>query len=120
MPSAPDRELEVVRTTRNLMFHGSKKELVSLVLSTLMCVEVVMEQMRCCSKHDKVTMQGKAKSVGDMRERLNKIITGKLDGALTKMGAVLALGLMSAGGQNCTMGILGRVTLQRLAISSVE
>ena len=44
--------------------------------------------------------------VGDIRERLNKIITGKLDGALTKMGAVLALGLMGAGGQNSTAGIL--------------
>jgi hypothetical protein len=70
MPRAPDRELEVVRTTRNLMFHGSKKELVSLVLSTLMCVEVLMERMRCSSKHYKVTMLGKAKSVGDMREQL--------------------------------------------------
>jgi 26S proteasome regulatory subunit N2 len=44
--------------------------------------------------------------VAEVRERLNKIIAGKLDGALTKMGAVLALGLMSAGGQNCTAGIL--------------
>jgi tetratricopeptide (TPR) repeat protein len=70
MPSAPDKELEVVRTTRNLMFHGSKKELVSLVLSTLMCVEVVMNELRCGSKHDKLTMQGKAKSVLNMREQL--------------------------------------------------
>jgi len=70
MPSAPDSELEVVRTTRNLMFHGLTKELVSLVLSTLMCIEASMERMRCSSKHDKVTMQGKAKSVQDMREQL--------------------------------------------------
>ena len=43
--------------------------------------------------------------VAALRERLNKIITGKTDGSLTKMGAILALGLMGVGGQNCTVGM---------------
>ena len=43
--------------------------------------------------------------VAALKERLNKIITGKTDGHITKMGAILALGLMGVGGQNCTVGI---------------
>ena len=44
--------------------------------------------------------------VGAMRERLSKIISGKHEGTLSKMGAILSLGLMDAGGRNATVSVL--------------
>eukprot|EP01083_Nonionella_stella_P089627 250148_1 len=53
--------------------------------------------------------------VGDLLELLNKNIDNKHCDSMTKMGAIIASGLINAGGQNCTIALTSASKHKRMA-----
>ena len=66
---------------------------------------IYMQQSDASASPEKGAQRGKLRA---FREKLSNTISEKHQSMLTKMGAILATGIIDAGGRNCTIGLNSR------------